>query len=118
MKLTIEIHGDTETDLRHGLLAIKDSLEQGNTSGFDRRDTGHYRFSLQDEAERVLSWTYACCSGCWAERCLARRETVSEPVRLQDPKTEICCFCKRVNQSGIYVRHDPEDLTCSHPEEL
>lgn len=117
MKLVIEIHGESQTDLRDGLLAIKESLERGNTSGFDRRELGHYRFELEEaKPERVLSWTHACCESCWVDHCLARGVAVGEPTRVKGAKIERCCFCGNETHSGIYVRHNPEDLTCTHPE--
>lgn len=59
-----------------------------------------------------MSWTHAICDPCWDERHPYR-----EPVQMIDAPRETCCFCGEPTTGGIYVRHDPRDLSCSHPEE-
>ena len=52
-------------------------------------------------------WTHAICERCWADRQDGR-----EPVRLEDPDTETCCFCGEATMSGIYLRADPLYTPC------
>jgi hypothetical protein len=64
-------------------------------------------------------WTHSICDPCWDRE---RRETWGDPTRIvrSHRKKEICCFCRRENQDGIYVREDPKSdkVLCGgdHPE--
>lgn len=49
IRATIEITGETESDVEIAVEAVLDNIRRGNTSGFDRNDTGSYRFHLEDE---------------------------------------------------------------------
>lgn len=61
-----------------------------------------------------MSWTHEICDKCWAKYVGDR-----EPIRLREPFAlhEVCCWCGAWNNSGIYVRHDPSKLTCTHNDE-
>ena len=60
-----------------------------------------------------MNWTHKMCSVCW----YAHND--GDPVRLKYDQVGKCCFCGIDTQSGIYVRHDPRELTCekNHEEE-
>ena len=53
------------------------------------------------------SWTHPMCEECWDERNSDR-----SPYAVLDADLEMCCWCGRETQSGIYVREDPERLRC------
>lgn len=46
-------------------------------------------------------WTHSICPMCWDDQ----RE--GEPLKIRNPKKEICCFCGEETQDGIYVRCNP-----------
>jgi hypothetical protein len=53
-------------------------------------------------------WTHSICVECWIARNPGRK-----PVRvITEEKPQPCCFCGDSHVSGIYVRHDPEELIC------
>lgn len=54
-------------------------------------------------------FTHSICDGCWIER-----EPYREPTRMNGRPIEICCFCGVSNDSGIYVRENPDfpNLKC------
>ena len=56
-----------------------------------------------------MEWTHSICRECWNERNPDRQAHV-----VASGPAEICCFCGKPNDSGIYVRHDPRLLTCVH----
>ena len=56
-----------------------------------------------------MEWTHSICDECWH-----RRDPERVPVRLTEPIVELCCFCGELTVSGIYVRHDPQELDCQH----
>ncbi len=60
-------------------------------------------------------WTHAICAKCWAER------NPEQPLRSEDAgqgPLEVCCFCGRSTDDGIYLRADPsEPKFCEHREE-
>jgi hypothetical protein len=61
-----------------------------------------------------MTWTHAQCEDCWAKAHPEGRV----PVRIRDTAhPEECCFCGNATTAGIFVRHDPRDLSCTHPEE-
>jgi hypothetical protein len=64
-----------------------------------------------------MSWTHAICVFCWEVRCITEGEPGRRPAVLVHPKRERCCFCGQGTQEGIYVRHDPGELTCRHEGE-
>lgn len=59
-------------------------------------------------SEPRYGWTQPCCDGCWEERNPGRTATV-----VIDAGVEVCVYCGVENQSGIYVRIDPD--TAPHP---
>lgn len=42
---------------------------------------------------------HSMCNTCWT-----KREHGREPIRFENPKAEICCYCGLVTMSGIYTR--------------
>lgn len=55
---TIEVSGATEDDIELAIEAALDSIRRGNTSGFDRNETGSYRFELTERADDAqVNWT-------------------------------------------------------------
>ena len=61
-----------------------------------------------------MTWTHIICYLCWIQRNPDR-----EPVRIVEAirRSEPCCFCGNLNDDGIYVRHDPRQLSCTHEED-
>jgi hypothetical protein len=59
-----------------------------------------------------MTWTHNQCDDCWDDAHPEGRV----PVRMQDGRQEVCCFCGKPTTAGIYVRHDPRTLSCTHPE--
>lgn len=49
----IEFTGESDGDIELAIEAALESIRRGNTSGFDRNDTGSYTFSLTDEGENA-----------------------------------------------------------------
>jgi hypothetical protein len=51
----------------------------------------------------MSNWTHAICDDCWDERY---------PDRNKSPRRgmgdlEMCCWCGKDTNSGIYIREDP-----------
>lgn len=59
-----------------------------------------------------MIWTHAICTVCWSSR-----EPGRLPATVKGATPEPCCFCGQMTDAGIYVRHDPRDLSCKHPDE-
>ncbi len=55
-----------------------------------------------------MGWTHRICENCWNIKNPDR-----EPVKVKDGEKEICCFCSEETASGIYVRHNPQELKCN-----
>lgn len=55
MKATIEISGHTLADLQYAIEAAGASLARGNWMGFDRNETGDYRFEVEGEAAEAYA---------------------------------------------------------------
>jgi hypothetical protein len=47
MKLTSTIEGQTTSDLEVALEEVHRLIAEGNTSGFNRNDTGRFEFSIE-----------------------------------------------------------------------
>lgn len=66
-----------------------------------------------------MSWTHLICDDCWDKKNpdLAA-VTADVGFRSLEPaefgKPTLCCFCSEPTRSGIYVRHDQAELSCSH----
>ena len=60
-----------------------------------------------------MTWTHTQCKDCWN----AAHPEGRVAVRVRDAEPEACCFCGKPTTAGIYVRRDPRDLSCAHPEE-
>ena len=60
-------------------------------------------------------WTHSICDSCWNIK-----EPIREPVHIMHGEIEICCFCGKETRSGIYVRYNPEELSCkgNHKKEV
>jgi hypothetical protein len=53
-------------------------------------------------------WSHVICTDCWNTQ-----HPDKEPVVLAELLTpETCCFCGQLTDSGIYVRHDPNEALC------
>lgn len=64
----------------------------------------------------MSAWTHSQCGPCWtAANTDEETGEVREPVRLNQPPMDTCCFCGMTTAWGIYVREDPEGLICSKP---
>lgn len=57
----------------------------------------------------MSNWNHLMCDGCWSDRHPHR-----EPNRLLEPETEPCCFCGTPTTSGIWMRGNPNELSCKH----
>lgn len=66
----------------------------------------------------MSGWNHAICDQCWFALCEDRGNPGLEPVRLAGRylQIETCCFCSKTTDSGIYVRHNPNELTCKHAD--
>lgn len=52
-------------------------------------------------------WTHPICPMCYRGK-----EPGRTPTTLTDAAWEICCFCQRHTNAGIYYRADPTTLRC------
>lgn len=59
----------------------------------------------------MMTWTHRICDECWNKKNPGQR-----PFRVQHQYIELvsCCFCGKNTISGIFVRHDPKELSCKH----
>lgn len=57
----------------------------------------------------MVEWNHSMCEGCWNKSNPNR-----QACTVIDAEVEICCFCGDETTSGIYIRHDPNDLSCDH----
>lgn len=55
-------------------------------------------------------WNHLMCAACWNER----RDT--KAVEGANDEGESCCWCGNATTSGIWVRNDPEKMSCKHCE--
>ncbi len=51
-------------------------------------------------------WTHVICVECWLER------NSNDPITVKGGMRELCCYCGRSTNGGIYVRDNPNDLRC------
>lgn len=56
-----------------------------------------------------MNWTHSICISCWNEKNPDR-----PAVAMVNVEKETCCFCLKETQSGIYIRQDPRELSCTH----
>jgi 5-methylcytosine-specific restriction endonuclease McrA len=61
LTLTVTIEGRTDGDLELALEAVTDSIQRGNTSGFDSNESGRYTFDIAGEAEKEDDLACAEC---------------------------------------------------------
>jgi len=59
----------------------------------------------------MSEWTHRQCTDCWNERNPDRQAHM-----ICGERSNTCCFCGKSTNAGIYVRHDPSDLSCDHTE--
>ena len=52
-------------------------------------------------------WTHSICVECWNKQNPARSAS-----RAGGGEPDVCCWCGKQHDSGIYVRSDPEELRC------
>jgi hypothetical protein len=64
----------------------------------------------------MSKWNHSMCQRCWDEKN-PDREAVKIREEYRDETPETCCFCGRLHGSGIYVRHDPDSLSCKGQHE-
>lgn len=55
----------------------------------------------------MSDWTQPICAACWIERG-PNRDPVSVTDGSLDP--EVCCYCGKLTNSGIYIRVDPDTV--------
>lgn len=51
LDLNINIEGKTESDLLDAIDYIRGNIEVGMTSGFDRNDSGQYKYEINGDEE-------------------------------------------------------------------
>lgn len=57
----------------------------------------------------MSAWTHACCINCYQVRHPGKvPNRVPEGMRV----LEMCCYCLRNTQGGIYDRNNPADTRC------
>lgn len=64
----------------------------------------------------MSNWTHSICKTCWEKKTAAEGNPDRIPVTVRNDSDKPCCFCAEPTMAGIYVRHDPAQLKCSHPE--
>jgi hypothetical protein len=58
-------------------------------------------------------WTHSICEQCWVGKNPGREpHRVVRESRFNADK-ELCCYCGREHQSGIFVREDPSSVACA-----
>ncbi len=55
----------------------------------------------------VSKWTHVSCGSCYS-----RMNPGREPSKVVDATEEICCFCRKITDEGIFVRADPNSALC------
>lgn len=65
-------------------------------------------------------WNHQMCGECWIERevksdIAASHRVIRCPVLLLDVPAGVCCFCGQRTRIGLFIRHDPKELSCKHP---
>ncbi len=66
----------------------------------------------------MSTWNHRQCGDCWM-----KAHPYEEGAQVQVPHQIIglpsgtCCFCGNKSQLGIFVRHDPKKLSCTHKPE-
>ena len=60
----------------------------------------------------MSKWTHSICAECWGKKNPDR-----QPVKTIDGPREVCCFCGQSHASGIFIRHNPEELRCEGKHE-
>lgn len=53
MKIHIEINGKSDSDIEVALEEVSKLINEGNTSGFNKNETGSYSFKYIDEPEEI-----------------------------------------------------------------
>lgn len=69
-----------------------------------------------------MTWNHRMCGDCWIEREInseiARLHRVIRcPVVVIQTAPGVCCFCKQFTRIGLFIRHNPAEMSCEHPEE-
>lgn len=59
----------------------------------------------------MSKWNHLMCEACWNTRN-PHRTPIKVREEYRDESATPCCFCGKPTQSGIYVRHDPQELLC------
>lgn len=59
-----------------------------------------------------MDWNHPMCDTCWN-----KKNAGAKPARIPAREIEVCCFCGRNTESGIYVRYNPQLLACKGEHE-
>ena len=54
----------------------------------------------------MSKWTHAICDKCWSDK------NTTKPLRVNEGPRELCCFCGKSTDSGIYIKRNPDKLRC------
>ena len=52
-------------------------------------------------------WNHNLCKDCFAKERPGIR-----PVTIKDAPYATCCWCRKLNRDGIWMRKDPDDAVC------
>jgi len=55
----------------------------------------------------VSRWNHVICTECWD-----KREPQRIPSVVIEADTELCCFCEKPTNAGIFLREDPAKVKC------
>ena len=60
----------------------------------------------------MAEWTHNICDMCWS---IYYEEERGEPFRLigDARHKEWCCFCRDLNEDGIFIRKNPQEMSCA-----
>ena len=57
----------------------------------------------------MSKWTHSICEECWT---LKRGPLTPTRMKEEYREKELCCFCGKEHESGIYLRGDPHLTGC------
>ncbi len=59
-------------------------------------------------------WKHLMCAACWNERRDKYASVYTLAVEGANSEGESCCWCGNNTTSGIWLREDPEKMSCHH----
>lgn len=76
----------------------------------------------------MAEWTHRSCEHCYIGKQVEQSDPNDQWVEIKIPVLlsqqhvaeegpGYCCFCGQPTVIGLFVRHDPERLDCSHEED-